>query len=51
MTNGDRIRNMGDLDLRFIIRCPYEYDKTKLCKTLHCEECVLEWLKSEVEDD
>lgn len=58
MTNADRIRAMGDEELA---ECFASFVKTSLpdkyCKDFYqckssddCKECMLEWLKKEVED-
>lgn len=52
-TNGDRIRNMPDEELaRFIGNVDYDpWQRCDQCKFESCEECCLEWLKQEAEDD
>lgn len=47
-TNADRIRQKTDEELAMVVVCPY-----KLCKevTLNCDDCVLKWLKREVQDE
>ena len=53
MTQADRIRSMSDEELAMYMMCPNEnglaeidYDKSNSC---NCYECLLKWLKSEVE--
>ena len=51
MTNGDRVRNMKDEDLAFVLMCPYEVEEG-MCNQNHqknCYSCALDWLKQEEE--
>ena len=60
MTNGDRIRNMNDMDLACLIidrssifscsECPSEYGDTNMA-CASCYKYIMEWLKSEVENE
>lgn len=58
MTNGDKIRNMTDEELAFVIMCPYdtigEEDEIMPCmkqnfkaSPTNCCKCVEAWLKKE----
>lgn len=55
MTNGDKIRNMNDVELsQFMRDCerqeiPY-YQNCKECINKLCEECRLEWLGADPDD-
>lgn len=50
-TNGDRIRQMTDEELAKTLIAPLGYCETaKECKP-KCVDCLLEWLKKEVDDD
>lgn len=56
LTNADRIRSMTDEKLAKWMcgfnTCiiPFEPDSEAYCTGEHCEECILKWLKSEVEE-
>lgn len=47
-TNGDKIREMNDLDLAEIIICPYDTEPD-ICGGLDCIKCCLEWLQEPAE--
>ena len=49
MTNADKVRDMGDEELAFILMCPYQVDPD-ICNKKNCFTCVLEWLKKEVKE-
>lgn len=54
-TNADRIRNMSDEELAEAILCPHMKDEYDECRygwhepEMSCEQCKLQWLKSEME--
>ena len=50
-TNGDRIRTMADEELIKWIVCPYrdEIDLWTCSPSIKCDDCILDWLKQEVE--
>lgn len=54
MTNADRIRNMTDEELAVCLAlCPVtsgEGDCIHSRDDVHCFDCILEWLQSEVKD-
>ena len=47
MTNAEKIRQMSDEELAYIITCPLEIDKNLCAPEANCIECSLEWLKEE----
>jgi hypothetical protein len=55
-TNADRIRAFSDEELAEFIPCPYMKDDYDECRfgwhepDMTCEECKLEWLKSEAKE-
>lgn len=51
MKNADKVRNMTDEELAFVLMCPYEVEEG-MCNQKHhpnCYHCVLEWLGKEEE--
>ena len=55
MTNAEKIRNMTDEELAYMLMCPAEYDlelnKASECKgemNGNCYECTLKWLRKQV---
>lgn len=45
-TNGDRIREMPDLELEQVIMCPYDVDPDIcIAEKKDCYECCLEYLQ------
>lgn len=54
MTNGDKIRQMGDKELAHIFAYPCPPDKEARCcggDNEQCEACWLEWLESEMKGE
>ena len=53
-TNADRIRNMDNLELaKYLYLCPVtlgEGDCIHSRDDVHCVDCILEWLQSEVKE-
>ena len=60
MTNADKIREMSNEDLAFILMCPYEtvgnekdimpcLNSVELPTTERCHKCIVEWLEKESE--
>ena len=55
-TRGDAIRSMSDEELAEVIPCPYMKDDYDECRfgwhepEMTCEQCKLQWLKSEVKE-
>ena len=60
MTNGDRIRNMSDLELTAMLMCPYDATGREIPCAPNgiqamvpkgsCMECMENWLKSEAKE-
>ena len=50
LSNGDRIRGMGDEELAEIIVCPFDTDPSVCSYKGTCLDCCLEWLKQPVEE-
>ena len=50
-TNADRIRSMSDEELAENVSCPYiATECIHLDDDIECEQCKLQWLKSEVKE-
>ena len=51
MSNADKIRNMSDEELAENVSCPYiATECIHLDDDIECEQCKLQWLKSEVKE-
>lgn len=49
-TNADKIRNMTDEELVDVIGCPFGIDADICFPQKSCAVCMLEWLRSPVEE-
>lgn len=51
MTNADRIRSMSDEELVSVLACPPTESSFYCAPSIVCDECILNWLKQECDDN